>query len=189
MLPLFSVNLIPYKVTQKGFIPNSSLNMPNKEYVQYQEGLSWYFAIILNDDEIQIKKEVPFEILEFKANPLKCKIDENGVKYGYFERDDAYLPVIIKNIGVRDAVNFSFRIFKDGEISEKFSKYITARPFSLENELRLDFYIPEIQKSRKYWLELSYYDILGNKYTQKDKIMFGEDAGFYLEFKQELNRD
>ncbi|MBO4572994.1 MAG: hypothetical protein J5762_04440 [Clostridia bacterium] len=187
VLPYFTVTQIPYRVTQNLFDNIETEKKEAKVVERYEEGLSWYFAIILNENNISLAKTEPIEIKKCKSQVFELKRDLNGVKVAV-ERRDNYCPVLIKNIGLKDAVNFSFEISKEGDDLGKYTESITPRLFSLNDELRLDFYTPNKNIRNTFWLKFTYYDIIGNFYYQKDKIVFGtDDAGFYLEFKQHLN--
>ena len=103
------------------------------------------------------------------------------------EKEDAYIPYIIKNIGRANANKFSFAIYKEGCSDKKLSKHILARPFSLDDEMRIDFYIPNLEFEATYWLELTYDDLLGNHYQQKDYIKIQkDDSHISIDFPQTL---
>lgn len=185
ILPIFSINKVPYSI-HSNIHDTPDYQTHNERVYGYSEGDSWYFAIALNEKEITIQTKESVEIQRYKQSALACKRDSNGVRI-MCEKEDAYIPYIIKNIGRANANKFSFAIYKEGCSDKKLSKHILARPFSLDDEMRLDFYIPNLEFEAIYWLELTYDDLLGNHYQQKDYIKIQkDDSQISIDFPQTL---
>ena len=187
VLPYFSISQVPYHIRTNLFSSLNKNEIEAEEKIEgYWEGLSWYFAILLNEEEIKIDNKETNEIKDLKKNVFCAKKDSKGVVV-ICDRTDFYLPLTIKNSGRHNAINFSFSIYKDNHTDFLFYKKINARPFLLEDELRIDIYIPNIEIENKYWLEFNYFDVLGNKYVQKDYLFIkGKDSEIPLEYNQVL---
>lgn len=178
VLPIMSVNLVPYTINQRLFESPKPLTQSEKVY-GYFENESWYFAAIVGEKEIRLQKDEPIEIKDYKNNLFTKRKDANGVCV-LSARKDVFAPIIIKNVGMKTALHFSFAIYKNDCIDEKFRKYITARNFDVKDELRIDFYFSEKGTNSRYWLEFTYDDILGNKYIQKG-CFIDENNGIQLD--------
>lgn len=92
--------------------------------------------------------------------------------------NNLYAPYRLLSVGIGPAVNVSIRLYQQGEQGSQ-NVDVASLPLSLKTNIdyRLGFYIENIiGMDEKYILEITYNDILNNKYIQIHNIYISDNS-------------
>lgn len=147
-----------------------------KYYEEEIEG--FYFTI--EENFLKFSHKLRKEQLENIEKKIHSEKINNG--YTMVSENNLYAPYRLLSVGAGPAVNVSIRLYKQGEKGSK-NVDVASLPLSLKTNIdyRLGFYIENIiGMDEKYILEITYNDILNNKYIQIHNINISNN-GFILE--------
>ena len=183
VLPFIGLTHIHYeKYSTSIFASNDSENEPIQsknspaQAVAYEELDIKYYCAQIEMQGISFYRKETTGVKDFKNNIGKTQELTRGV-IALVQREDAYLPLLLKNIGLNAAVNFSFSFFKEGFNTLPWAFYILPKNLLANDEIRIDIYVPDKSKViGKYILQLNYYDIFNNQYQQMFELYIRENT-------------
>lgn len=147
-----------------------------KYYEEEIEG--FYFTI--EENFLKFSHKLKKEQLENIEKKIHAEKINNG--YTMVSEKNLYAPFRLLSVGTGPAVNVSIRLYKQGKKDSE-NVDVASLPLSLKTNIdyRLGFYIENIiGMDEKYILEITYNDILNNKYIQIHNICISNND-FILE--------
>lgn len=145
--------------------------VPAEHGVVYSEADITEYFIVVNEDSIEMTTKDPDCISQYKNNMFKQKVSKaNGITViSAHNREDTYIPVLARNIGLGNMAWLICGIFMSGlESDEKQSKSTMTNQLLINEELRFNIYFGEsVDKHNKYILRFKYANIYGDVYVQE----------------------
>lgn len=150
------------------------------ENIKYYEDEIDGFYFTIKDNFLGFTSKLSSEQLKSIENKIHCEKTNNA--YSMVAENNLYAPYRLISVGVGPAVNVSVRLYEEGE-QGKNNVDVASLPLSLKTNIdyRLGFYIENATDMiGKYILEITFYDILNNKFVQMYNISI-DKSGFKLE--------
>ncbi len=154
---------------------NESFNDIQENIMSYQERKieSLCFSI----DEQKILLDIGLN-QEQRERINSCGLKETSTGIALCALDYIYSPCYITNVGPGAAINTSFRLFKGNfKDDENYDKYSLPISIKTQTEFDLAFFVDLSHGVQgEYYLEMRYYDIHGEEYSQQHLIEITQNS-------------
>lgn len=148
--------------------PTSGSLIPIENNIQYKESELESLYFIISREKIDISSELTQEQVNSIEHNWK-----RGVRFGDRQLDElniSYIPCFVTNCGNGAAINTTFNLKREGNVDFETANSIPVN-LKKDADFRLGFfcYLSE-ETYGNYSLNIEYYDIHGEKYSQNHQI-------------------